>query len=290
MANTFGTQNSVSFALRHKYFSSNLAYALRNVLVAEKICNVDRSDLKTVENPFLTQPTATIQAVAGTYSVSATTTTEDTLSVADEVVASTHVFNFEMATANFNLVTDFLDDLMYVVGQKIDQFVLNKILSQATGTYTTPAGGFTTASNLPVIMANLLSKIGGYEAGVASKPFLVVENTDLVGILQTQVASGFSYADSALRNGFIGEYMNVPIYVIRTGTFTTATLGTLSATNSGHRLFGISNLATYASPRGVQYEEKPVTGKTGREIVAYGLIGAKVWTPQAGLFINITLA
>ncbi len=252
--------------------------ALRKALVAEAICNVDRSELKTIENPYLTEVTAAIQAVAGTYTPAARTVTDDALSVDDEVVVSTHVFDFENRTANYNLTANFLDDLMYQVGFKIDQFVLNKVLDVATGAYTTPAGGFTTAANVAVICANLLSKVAGFQSGIASNPFLVIESTDIVGFAQAQVASGFSYADSALNNGFMNNYMGIKIYVIRTGTFVTATLGTLTAVNSGHRLFGISNLAMFASPRGVQYEEKMVTGKTGREIVAYGYVGAKVWT------------
>lgn len=284
MANTLST-----YSLRHKYFSSNLNYALRNALIAEAICVVDRSDLKTIENPRITNQAATIQAVAGTYTPAAMTVTDDSLSVNDEVVVSTQIFDFEMKTANFDLMANFLDDLIYSVAYKIDQFVLNKILNQATGAYSTPAGGFTTAANIAVICANLLSKVAGYQSGIASSPFLVIENTDVVGFAQAQVASGFAYADAALNNGMMGSYMGIKIYVIRSGTFTNSALGTLSPTNSGHRLFGISGLAVYASPRGVQYEEKGVTGKTGKEVVAYGLIGVNVWNPHLTLMVNITL-
>lgn len=291
MANTFNTQNSVSFALRHKYFQSGLQQALRNALVAEAICKVDRSDLKTIENPYIsTGGTITQQAVAGTYTITAVATTEDTLTVADEIIVPTHIFDFEMKTSNFNLIADFLDDMIYQVTYQIDKFVLNKLLDLATGTYTTPAGGFTTASNIAVICSNLLSKVAGYAGGLASNPFLVIESTDIVGFAQAQVASGFSYADAALRNGFMSNYMGIDIYVIRTGTFVTDTLGTLSATNSGHRLFGLKNLALYASPRGVQYVEKDVTLKLGKEIVAYAYIGAEIWTPHRPLFVDITIA
>lgn len=285
MANTLST-----YALRHKYFSSNLQQALRNALIAEKICRVDRSDLKTIENPYITATTATTQAVAGTYTVNAMTVTDDALSVNDEIVNATQIFDFEMKTANFELMADFLDELIYRVAVAIDVFVLNKITSLASGAYTTPAGGFTTAANIPVIMSNLLSKVAGFQSGLATNPFLVIESTDIVGFAQAQVSSGFSYADAALNNGFMSNYMGIDVYVARTGTFQTTTLGTLSATNLNHRLFGISNLAVYASPRGVAYEEKGVSAKTGKEVVAYGYIGAKVWTPHAPLFVNITLA
>lgn len=285
MANTLSTHT-----LRQVYLKSTLEVALRNALVAEKICQVDRSDLKTIESPYITQQTAAIQAVAGTYSVSAMTTTDDTLTVADEIIFGTHVFDFETLTSKFDLMSAFFDDLTYSVAFKVDQFVLNKMLDQGTGAYTTPAGGFTTTANVAVICANLLSKVAGYQSGLASGLFLVIENTDVVGFAQAQVASGFSYADAALNNGFMSSYMGIDIYVIRTGTFVTATLGTLTATNSGHRMFGVKGVATYATPRGVRYEEKGVTGKTGKEIVVSMNCGVNVWIPKRGLIVDITLA
>lgn len=264
--------------------------SLRNALVAEKICQVDRSDLKTIQNPYITAQTASIQAVAGTYSVSAMTTTEDSVTVADEVIVGSHVFKFEEITTNFDLLTNFFDQLTYDVAVQVDKFVLNKMLDQGTGTYTTPAGGFTSAANVAEICANLLSKVGGYQSATASGLFLVIENTDMVGFAQAQVSSGFSYADAALNNGFMTSYMGIDIYVVRTGTFVTSTLGTLTATNSGHRMFGVKNVATYAAPRGVQYEEKGVSGKTGKEIVVSALCGVNVWVPKRGLIVDITLA
>ena len=285
MANTLSTHT-----LRQVYLKSTLEVALRNALVSEKIFMVNRTDLKTIENPYITQQTAAIQAVAGTYSVSAMTTTDDTLTVADEVVFGTHVFDFETLTSNFELISSFFDDLTYSVAFKVDQFVINKVTDQATGAYTTPAGGFTTAANVAVICSNLLSKVAGYQSGLATGLFLVIENTDVVGFAQAQVASGFSYADAALNNGFLSSYMGIDIHVVRTGTFVTDTLGTLSATNSGHRLFGVKKQATYATPRGFRYEEKGVTGKTGKEIVVNMIVGANLWVQKRGILVDITLA
>lgn len=288
---TFNTQNSVSFALRHKYFQSSLQQVLRNALVSRAVFAFDESNLKTIENPYIsTSGTATIQAVAGTYAVTAMATTEDSLTIADEVLVPTHIFDFEKKTANFNLFADFLDDMAYQVALKVDQFAINKITDVGSGTYTTPAGGFTTAANIPVICANLLSKVAGYAGGVANTPFLVIESTDVVGFAQAQVASGFSYADLALKNGFMTNYMGIEIYVVRSGTFTNTDLGTFTTDNAGHRLFGIKGLAPVGTAGGFGYDEKMVTGKTGREVVAYGYVGATVWANHRTLFVDITLA
>lgn len=274
---------------RGAYLQSQYDIVLRNALVTEKICNVDNSDNKRIQNPYGGQPTATIQAVAGTYSVTAWTITDDALTVTDEVIYAEHIFAHEEFFSKFDVAQSRLDNMMYAVAYGIDKFVLNNLCEDATSTYTTPAGGFTTAGNINTIMGNLVASVAGYQ-GITGAPFLVIENTDLVGFAIAGATNGFTMADATLKNGFMNSWMGVDIYVVRSGTFVSATLGTTTVTNSGHRVFGISGLATYASPRGIQYEEKGVTAKTGKEVVVYGLVGFKLWAQKAALFTDITIA
>lgn len=274
---------------RDAYLQSQYEIVLRNALVTEKICNVDNSDNKRIQNPYGGQPTATIQAVAGTYSVTAWTITDDALTVTDEVIYAEHIFAHEEFFSKFDVAQSRLDNMMYAVAYGIDKFVLNNLCEDATSSYTTPAGGFTTAANINTIMGNLVASVAGYQ-GITGAPFLVIENTDLVGFAIAGATNGFTMADATLKNGFMNSWMGVDIYVVRSGTFVSATLGTTTVTNSGHRVFGISGLATYASPRGIQYEEKGVTAKTGKEVVVYGLVGFKLWAQKAALFTDITIA
>lgn len=293
MANTFNTESARSHVFRSKYMKSTLDVALRTALVAEKVCMVDRTESRFIDKPYLTAPSATVQAMAGTYSIATTTVNADTLTVTDEVVVSTHVFGFEEMLSRFDLFADFAEDMAFEVKEKIDKYVLNVVLEAGTGDYTTPAGGFTTAANINIIMSNLISKVAGFSETYKGL-FLVIENTDVPGFIQAQATNGFSYADAALNNGWMTSYMGVDIYVVRAGVFeddaTTSDSGSQTWTNSGHRLFGVKGTAMYAAPRGIQYNEKDVTGKTGKEIVIWGLIGAKVWAPQADLIVDITLA
>jgi hypothetical protein len=288
MANTLATQ-----VAREKYRKATLEVALRNALVAEKICEVDRSDAKVIKSPYSTTPTTVVQALAGTYAVADFTTTNDTLTVTDEFIVGEHIFDFESTLSDFDLFANRIEDHTYSVAAAIDKYVLNNLLELGTGTYTTPSGGFTTAANINVIMANLLSQVAGY-ADTYKGMYLVIENTDVVGFAQAQATNGFSFADAALNNGFMTNYMGVDIYVVRTATFADGTagaagVGTLTYTNSGHRLFGVKNVSTYAAPRGINFEEKAVSGKTGKEIVTYGYVGIAVWVPKRALTIDITL-
>jgi len=281
-----------TYGERDKYFKSQYDIVLRNALVSEKICKVDNSDQKRIQNPYGNQPTATIQAVAGTYSVTAWTVTDDALTVTDEVIFSEHVFAHEEFFAVFDIAAARIDNMMYAVAFGIDKFVLNNLCEDATGAYTTPAGGFTTSGNINEIFGNLVSKVAGYQTDYQSGPglYVVIENTDLPGLMVAGATNGFNLADAVLNNGKVGSWMGVDIFVVRSGTFVSATLGTTTITNSGHRVFGVKGAATYASPRGMQYEEKPVTGKTGKEIVVFGLVGFKLWAQNAGLTVDITLA
>jgi hypothetical protein len=266
-----------------------LEKSLRYALVAEKICDVDRSDAKTIQNPYGNQPTATIGNITGTYDISNYNTTDDTLTVNNEVKYAEHVYEFENLLSNFDMFAARTDEQAYAIAYQIDYFVLNNLCEDGTGTYSTPTGGFTTAANINTIMANLYSKFIGYAEAFYKGLFLVIEAGDTVGFTVAQATNGFSVSDSALQNGLYTKYMGFDIYVVKNSTFVSDTIGTTTVTNDGHRVAGVKGVATYAAPRGLKVEEKAVSGKTGMEVVTYAYVGFKLWTPKAGLIVDITI-
>jgi hypothetical protein len=288
MANTLSTKT-----LRDKYRAAQIQQALRNAVVAEKVCIVDRTESKTISSPYITAVSSVVQAVAGTYAPAAITTTDDTLTVADEVIAATHIFQFEQSLANFDLFYTANVAMTNSVVTAVDKWVVNCLCEDGTGAYTTPAGGFTTSANVVTILSNIIAKVSGY-ADAMNGMYVIVENTDLTGIIQAQAGTGYSFSDAALNNGFVTSMLGVDIYVVRSGTFvdatTTSVSGSKTWTNSGHRVGGVKKVSTYAAPRGLTFEEKGVTGKTGMEVATIALVGFKQWTPTADLTIDITIA
>lgn len=288
------TTNSLSTkTLRDKYRAAQIQQALKNNVVAEKICLVDRTEAKTISSPYITAMTTVVQAVVGTYTPANITTTDDTLTVADEFIVAGQIKGFEKILSNFDLFYAANTAMVNSLTVAIDKWVLNCLCDEGTGTYTTPAGGFTTSANVVTIISEIIGKTAGY-ADAMNGLYVVVENTDVPGIVTQQMNTGFRYADDAATNGLLGSIGAVEIFVVRTGTFVTAATTTVSGTktwtNSGHRVAGVKKVSTYAFPRGLQFEEKGVTGMTGMEVVAYGLVGFKQWTPSASLTIDITLA
>lgn len=285
MANTISDKT-----WRDKYRLAALDQILRRNLIAEAICEVDRSDAKRIDCPYGSQSTAVLQELKGTYTPATFETHDDWLEVNHEVIASEHIYDFESVFSNFDLFSSRFNEQAFAVAEKIDKMVLNELTDEAGESYPTPAGGFT-SENTPVIFSNLISKVAGY-ADAYKGLFIVLENTDIPGIIQKQINSGFSYADMALKNGFLTSYMGVDIYVTRTGTFVSDTIDEdsgLTYTNSGHRVFGVKKVATYASARGVRFEEKPVSGKTGLEVTTIAYVGFKLWEVKKNLIVDITI-
>ena len=287
MANTIGT-STLSEVWRIKYAQRKLDIALKTAVVAEKICKVDRSGSKYIANPYLTALTATAAAIDGDYTVADFTSTDQALNITEQATSSTHLRDFEEKLSRADLFGSVVEEMTMQVVTTVDKYVLNYMCNNAGSSYTTPAGGFATSGNVVEIMATLQGLVAGY-AEAYKGTFLVVENTDVTGLLQAGMSNGFSFADAHLNNGMVGQFAGVDIFVVRTGTFVTATIGTLSATNSGKRLFGVKNVHTYAL-NGVNYDEKKVTAKTGRELVVWADYGAAVWTQKAALLVAITLA
>lgn len=285
MANTIASR-----VYRDKYRSAMIDTALRGAMVTEKITSVDRSNNKRIQSPYGSTPTVVVQALAGTYTPADFTTTDEALDVTDEFIVSEHIMDFQDLLSNFNLFASRTEEMAFNVAKKIDEFVLNSLTEAGTGTYTTPAGGFTTAANINVIFSNIVSQLSGYTEGYYGNMYVVLENTDLVGLIQAGATNGFNNSDAVLNNGRVTNWMGVDVYVVRSGTFTDATVGTATWTNAGHRVAGVKNVSTTAMPGGVRTDEKMVSGKTGMEVVTYGYIGFKAWTPKLALTIDITLA
>lgn len=285
MANTIASR-----VYRDKYRSQVLDTALRGALVAEKICVRDESNNLRIQSPFSSTPSVTVQALAGTYTPADFTTTDDTLTVVDEFIVAEHIHDFQESLTMFDLFTARTEQMAFNVAAKIDNYVLNNLLEDGTGTYTTPAGGFTTAANINTIFANLVSQVAGYAEAYYGNMFIVLENTDLVGVISAGATNGFQTADTTLNNGKVGQWMGVDIHVVRTGTFTDATMGTKTWTNAGRRVFGVKNVSTFALPGGIKTEEKMVSGKTGYEIATFGYVGFKLWAPKTALIVDILIA
>jgi len=279
-------------AYRGKWFSTMLQESLKYSLVAEKICAVDRTENMFIWNPYGSAASVTTQNISGgsqgTYSVSTYTSTVDTLTVTDEFIYAEQIYDFERVMQHGDIMQSRLDEIVAKIAIAVDKFVLNSLCEDGTGELDTPPGGFTSAANVLQIIADISGKVAGYAESYKGL-YVVVENTDVSGIILAGAGAGFSVADAWLNNGMLGGLLGVDIYVVRSGTFVSDTLGSKTVTNSGHRVGGVKGVTTYAQPQNIIYEEKSVSGKTGKEIMAVAYCGFAAWYQKKTLTIDITI-
>jgi hypothetical protein len=270
-----------------KWFQTNLQETLKAALVCEKICRVDNSDEMYIWNPYGSAPTTVVQAIIGTYVPATYTSAVDTLTVAYEFIVSEHIYHFEQVMQHGDIRQSRTDEMMASVATAIDKYVLNVLCDLGMGALSTPAGGFTTPSNVNKVFGDLWTKWAGYSDSFRGL-YIVLEAADITGVIQAGAASGWSYADAWLKNGLMTTHMGIDVYVVKDSTFVTDTIGS-AFTNSGHRVAGVKGVTTYASPRGITYEEKSIGGSTGIEVVLVGYCGVGVWYQKKALTVDITI-
>jgi hypothetical protein len=162
MFNTIGT-STTGTSYRAKYFGSTFQEILKRALISKSIFNLDQSGSKYIHNPYSNTPTALVQALAGTYSVSAYTLTDDSLTVTDEFTYGEHIYDFEEFLIKPSIMQDRMEKIGYALRAALDIWAINTALSVATGTYSTPSGALTTPSNWPVVISSVISKVAGYD-------------------------------------------------------------------------------------------------------------------------------
>jgi hypothetical protein len=200
------------------------------------------------------------------------------LNVTQEIIVSEHIFDFEQTLSYYDLFANRTREMVMSVKDELDVYNLTSMVTAASGFGNTVAvGGAFSAANVIPTLATIAGRFAGYSQSFNGM-YLVIENTDLPAFVQAQVANGFNMADAALRNGFLGSYMGIDIYVVRSGQFA-----------AGTRLCGVKKQATFAMPVDWKFEEKQVSGKTGMECVTYGYTGNKMWTNTAALTAQVTL-
>ena len=124
MANTMTSATNYEFTMwRRKYRLASLDKLLRKALVAEKVCQVNRTGEKYINSPYGSQPSTVVQTLTGTYTPATFTLTDDTLVVTDEFVVGEHIFDFEKTLSTFDLYANRIDEQNASIATAIDKWV-----------------------------------------------------------------------------------------------------------------------------------------------------------------------
>jgi len=93
------------------------------------------------------------------------------------------------------------EEMAYQIARNIDQYGLTTYLGDAAGTVT---GGTLTSSTLFSKLNDVMSTLTRQRAG-AGVPFAILDAERISLLAQIDVGNGFNRADSALKNGWVGD-------------------------------------------------------------------------------------
>jgi hypothetical protein len=200
-----------------QYWIPEVQDNLHKRLVAKAIATVYTGPDRIVHSNYQSEAEGS-DGTASTYSVTDYELSDDTLTVNRQVHASEHIYSIEKLQTRFDLAMQRAAEASQIVADKIDQYVLNLPVATA-GVSNLDAG----------VMAGGASNGTAYEVTSSTvddvtntvRELLLINNarvekgidwvvtprelTDVTAFMQN---NGFSVADAAIRNGFVGEMFN----------------------------------------------------------------------------------
>ena len=180
---------------------------LNAMLVAEGICDVNQFDSMVSSGDQINWPTITDQRVQsytpGTdLTIDDFTAAQSSLTIDQSKASTVYVDPQEVAQAEDKGYPERLArQAAFVLAQELDQNVLAAGIAGANNSVT---GGALTASTIYTKLTDAMAAL--QRSNGADGPMFAVLDPERCALLaQSEVANGFNLADSALKNGFVGN-------------------------------------------------------------------------------------
>ena len=305
------TTNSVT-AITPEVWSTVLQDNLKKSLVAFGVANVTtRMPLgygDVINKQYMTSVTAAAYTPGTDVDLDDQSFSTDQLTVNRKFYTASYIDDIEQLQANVSIQKALLDDATYQLGNIIDAEVLANTSAGTTaggsqltnGVFEDP-GGATSYWNNSVTAGsgNIVNVFANATKMLLSNN---VENFgDWVAIITPLLASrlavkavglGFNFADSALRNGYVGDFMGFQIYISNNlpeygeasgaGKHTGFT-GIADVNDMYFGRKGMIDVVLQQAPK-VEIKDSPL--RVGKNVICWSLWGDTVYTRNKSRFLD----
>jgi len=199
MANTWSTLAPVNFTPMVQDY-------LESYLVATKIANTKWNSLlrsgQTIDFPYLTDMRSQTYTPGTDLTIDDNTSASNTMAInQSRAVTWTMDPNTKAQAEDKGVAAKMAQRAAYATAKQIDISVLSNSVTNAGNTV---AGGTLTAASIYQTLAETMATLQRAEG--ADGPMFAVLDPERVALLaRSEVANGFNLADSALKNGFVGD-------------------------------------------------------------------------------------
>lgn len=276
-------------ANKAEFWEARMQVNLRKTLVSQEVAAVtsalNRGD--KIHKPYFTEHSAVSYTPGTEVTLQGASSTDDSITINTFKDVPMYLDEAEETQSYYNTMAEMVDSASYQLADTIDAAVF------AHSDYGTEfdAGdcGGTNGSAIVLSSANVITLFSN--ARRALQVLNVIEANDFCAVLppaaamyvnQSATGVGFNFADAALNNGRVGNYMGFEIYV--SNNLTTATYGgTANTTNCYIGKKKMIQLIMLASPRMKVVDTELKIGKAIHFWTGYG-IGS--WTRDRSRWLD----
>lgn len=190
---------------------------LHKRLVSKAIATVYTGPDRIVHSNYASEADGS-DGTASTYTVTDYELSDDTLTVNRQAHAAEHIYMIEKLQTRFDLAMERAAEQGQIVADKVDQYVLNLPVSTSgvsdidAGVMAGGASNGTayevTSSTVDDVTNTIREQLLINNARVSKGIDWVVTPRELTDVTAFMQNNGFSVADAAIRNGFVGEMFN----------------------------------------------------------------------------------
>jgi hypothetical protein len=266
---------------------------LRKALVAMEVASVTMtiSGADKLHKPYFTEHSAAAYTPGTEMTLQGASSTDDSITINTFKVVPIYIDEAEETQSYYNTMAESVDSASYQLRDAIDSAVFGQVDS-GTEFDDGDIGG-TAGSAIVLSSANIIALFSN--ARKALQTLNVVEAGDFCAVLppaalakiaQSATSVGFNFADAALSNGKVGNYMGFDLYMsnnLSTGTFG----GTADTTYCYIGKKKMIQLIMLASPKMKVVDTELLIGKAIQYWTGYGV---GVWTRDKSRFLDAKIS
>jgi len=219
--------------------------------------------------------------------------TTDTINVSAHRYTMFHVDPVEGTQANVNVVAPLMRESMYRIRDFIDQQVFGKV-HLGTDTDAKDVAGGTRNRSVSATSANII-QIFGNAAKILNAANVenegdwaaVVTPKILAAIQHKATGVGYNFADSALRNGFVGNFMGFQVYWSNNIQSASIHITSAETANVWNIFMGKKKTIELVMQRAPTVQINKVSDMLGSHYIVSTTIGTQVLTKNRSRFLNV---
>lgn len=295
-----------STILQDNLYKSLVGFGMANISTRTPLGYGD-----VINKQYMTSTTAAAYTAGADVALDQLTWASDQLTIDRKYYVATYVDDIEALQANIDTQRSFLEDATYQLKNIIDSEILWNVSAGTTAAaaqlnYGNTAVGASyhlnscsagTAEMVP-IFANATKTLLGQNCENFGDWCAVITPRLASKLAQKATGLGFNFADSALRNGYIGDFMGFQIFVSNN---VLATAATGSGPSGYHTSFtGLADVCDcYFGRKGMidvilqqapKVEIKDNANRIGKNIIVWSLWGDTVYTRNKSRFLDAIIS